>query len=515
MNVIKWILKALGALLTLLLLTLVAVYLTVDISRLTPSLERLVSHHTGAEAKLEGLTWASLNRLHLDRVTLTWPLSPEEEQAWSRYRTAKRAQREAGGKGADKGVDKGEDKGGADAEALERPLPALALCATSLDVGLALWPLLGGESLDLDLDGRLLSCLDDPTEPLEGATRRLTAQVSWRHDGGGVFGPVPKSGVEVKLKGALSELPSSELTPLLKRLPLEVKGSVNASFDLTLPLNKRGSLKPRQGDGSLLIEGQALSNGKGLVGAFEVPPLKLGTLRAQLRLTQGTLYFEEVTTNSSDLTGELTGSVGIRSSLQRLALKTHLSLDLSPELVKATPELKTIAMLQRRFFKPKGGGYHVGVEFQGSVKRLKSTPREFSPYSKSGRAQQREKRSSARVKPSTRRGRARPASRPKRKRATPARPQRKRARAPRAQRPKGERRFKGKRSTYSKRSKGASSAARDVEDEGEALGPLADPALDEVEEEVELEAGEEPEEGGAPEPAAEGGAQELEEAELE
>ena len=505
MNVIKWILKALGALLLLLTLTLVAVYLTVDISRLTPSLERIVSHHTGAEAKLEGLTWASLNRLHINRVTLTWPLSPEEEQAWSRYRAAKRAQRESG------------DKEGASAEALERPLPALAVCATSLDVGLGLWSLLGDESLDLDFDGRLLSCLDDPTEPLEGATRRLTAQLSWRHDKGGVFGAVPKSGVEVKLKGALSDLPSSELTPLLKRLPLEVKGSVNASFDLTLPLNKRGSLKPRQGDGELLIEGQALSNGKGLVGAFEVPPLKLGALRAQLRLTQGTLYFEEVTTRSSDLTGELTGSVGIRSSLQRLAVKAHLSLELSPELVKATPELKTIAMLQRRFFKPKGGGYHVGVELKGAVKRLRSTPREFSPYSKSGRSQQRQKRSSTRVKPSARRGRARPASRPQPKRATPTRPQRKRARA---QRSKGERRFKGKGSRYSKGSKNSkqskrSKKAQDSEEEPEALGPLADPTLDEVEEEVELEAGEEPEEGGAPEVPEEAGAQGDEGDELE
>lgn len=162
-------------------------------------------------------------------------------------------------------------------------------------------------------------------------------------------------------------------------------------------MTRRGSLQQRKGDGEVQIEISQLRNEEGMIGMLELPKMSLGDIKADLKLKQGTIHFNEFTIRSSDLTGEVTGSVGIRSALSRFSVKSHISLELSPEFVKNTPDIKKIAMLQRKFFKPKGAGYHVGIDLRGAASRLRPSAREYSPYSKEGRAQQREQRATPRA----------------------------------------------------------------------------------------------------------------------
>jgi len=453
MKILKSILKWFGALLLFVLLCLTAIYLTLDISRLTPSLEAILEHHSGADVKIKGLRWSGLNAVSFDQMQLTWPLSPEEELAWEAYRAAKRAKKN------DESV-----------ELPPRPLPALSLCATDIGASVELLPLLQNESAKLSLDGLILSCLDSPGSLVEGAPRRLQLQISAQH-AGGVFGPLPKTGFELKLKGELSELPSGDIPLLMERLPLKASGTLSASFDLTLPMTRRMTLQQRRGDGALTIELSGLRNEKGLIGMFEVPKMNLGDLRAKIDVKQGTLHFNEFTIRSPDLSGELTGSVGIRSKLSRLAIKSHVSLDLSPEFVKNTPDIKQIALLQRRYFKEQNGGYHVGVELRGPLSRLRPSAREYSPYSKEGRAQQRERRTSARAAPTrpraaSTRAQAKRASRPK----VGARPKR---REPVRRRPVRE----TKPNRSSRRAERAA-RRRAKSKTAEPLGPINDEALE-------------------------------------
>ena len=127
MKVIKWILKFVGGIVLLTLLSVVAVYLTLDISTLAPSIERIVKHNTGAETKLSELTWLSFDTLGLGQAKLTWPLSAEEEEAWEAYRAAKR-----------------EKKNDENVELPPRPLPALSVCATDVSVKVDLLELTQG-----------------------------------------------------------------------------------------------------------------------------------------------------------------------------------------------------------------------------------------------------------------------------------------------------------------------------------------------------------------------------------
>ena len=406
MKVIKWILTFLGGALLFTVLSVIAVYLTLDISTLSPSLEQLIQHHSGASAKLSGLRWSSFDTISFDQVKLTWPLSAEEQAEWDSYRSAKRAKK------SDESV-----------TVPSRPLPAMSVCATDVSAQVDLFKLAQDESATVVLDGLVLSCLDSPGSLKEGASRRLQAKVSARHKNG-ILGRMPKTGFELKAKGELSEVPTQDIKPLLDRLlPVKLSGAMSARFNLTLPMTRRGTLQQRKGDGEVLLEVSALKNDEGMIGMLELPKMSLGDIKADLKLKQGTVHFNEFTIRSSDLTGEVTGSVGIRSSLSRFSVKSHISLELSPEFVKNTPDIKKIAMLQRKFFKPRGAGYHVGVDLRGPASRLRSSAREYSPYSKEGRAQQRERRTGAR-----------PATRAKAKRANRPRPK------PRSAKPRSTRR---------------------------------------------------------------------------
>lgn len=378
MKVIKWIFKFLGGALLFLVMSVCAVYFTLDISLLTPSIEQVIEHKTGLDVDLKGLRWAGIDRIAFDQIKLTWPLTAEEEAAWDSYRTAKRAKK------TDETI-----------EIPPRPLPALSLCATDVSTAVGLSELVQGESAVLYFDGLILSCLDSPGSLAEGVNRRLQAKISAKHEHG-IFGEIPKTGFELKLKGSLSDVPTEDIQVLIDQLPLKVSGSVNAQFNLTLPMTRRMTLQQRKGDGTLSVEVSQLRNEKGLVGIVEIPKMNLGEIKANLNLKQGTIHLNEFTIRSPELTGEVTGSIGIRSTLSRLSLKSHISLELSPEFVKNTPEIKQIAMLQRKFFKPKGEGYHVGIELRGPISRLKPTAKEYSPFSKEGRAQQRENRSNVR-----------------------------------------------------------------------------------------------------------------------
>ena len=137
MKYIKSIFKWLGALLLLCVLSIFAMYFTLDISKLTPSVERLLAHNTGAAVQVEGLSWSSVDALSFDQLKLTWPLSPEEEEAWELYRAAKKAKRK------DESV-----------EVPERPSPALSVCATDVTATVNLSSLIQGKSASVFMKKR-------------------------------------------------------------------------------------------------------------------------------------------------------------------------------------------------------------------------------------------------------------------------------------------------------------------------------------------------------------------------
>lgn len=413
MKLLKLLLKSLGVLTLFLLLSLVCVYFTLDLSRLSPSLEALGAQLTGAQARLSGLTWAAPNALYLERVVLEWPLTPEEREAVEAFREAKKAERERreAGEGADP-----------NAEPLTPPPQPLKVCFSDVRVSVSVWSALVDDVAAGAFEGLLFSCEDAPGAIAESAQRVLRGEFTWQHEGG-LWAPLTTKGSDLKLHATLSEVTLADVPWVQRELPLKVEGAVSLEVDLEVPLTRQWVARLRAVEGSVRLDATGVRNEKGMVGAFEVPKLSLGEVKVALQVSKGQIDLERFSTRSADLSGEVTGGVTVRTSLKNLDLKTHLALEISPEFVQKTPEIKTIAMLQRRFFTPDGQGYKVGVELLGSISRPRATPKEFSPYSKSGRAQQRERKPAVKpaAKPATKTA-PRPAPKPAARPATPERP---------------------------------------------------------------------------------------------
>ena len=406
MKFLKLLLKILGVLVLFTLISLLFVYLTLDLSRLSPSIEALGGQVTGAEVRLGALTWPSPNALYLERVSLEWPLTPEEREAVEAFREAKKAERERreAGEAADPS-----------AEPLAPPPQPLKVCFSDVRVSVDLWAALAEGVASGSFEGLLFGCDDAPGAIVESTQRVLRGELTWQHEGG-LWAPVTPKGSDLKVRATLSELNLADVPWVSRELPLKVDGAVTLEVNLDVPLTRQGAARLRAVDGEVRLDATGVRNEKGLVGAFEVPKLALGEVKLALRVSKGQVDIDRFTTRSADLSGEVTGGLGVRTTLRNLDLKTHVALELSPEFVQKTPEIKTLAMLQRRFFTPDGQGYKVGVELAGSLARPRATPREFSPYSKSGRAQQRERKPA--VKPA-----AKPAPKPSAKPAArPAKP---------------------------------------------------------------------------------------------
>ena len=370
----------------LILFTAIALRFTLDLNRLRPDIERVMSEKSGGDFKISSLDFAGALGLSVPSAELTFPLTPEQELEWESFRSYLKERREA------------KSEGRPEPEAIKAPSPAMKLCVQNLNVDLPLSALmsvaLGGE-LSADLETKIFECGESEIPLAESEVRRLSVHVSTLWDGPSA----PKRAQDFSVRFKLNELELSEIDFLAHSSPVKLSGALVAEGEGVINIGRLGRLQLKKSTGILNLEVSGLKTKAATIDALELPAVTLGEVKAKLNFDRGELRLSEFQTRSDDLKGDLTGNIKVLGGWLRSKLELHVALDLSSEFMIKNPDVKTIATLQRRYFTRRGdGGYDVGILFKGSVNRPRVTAARNSPYSKEGRELNRNQKKRDRAK---------------------------------------------------------------------------------------------------------------------
>ena len=129
--------KLLIYMILLTLFTAIALRFTLDLNRIKPDLERIVSEKSGGDFKLSALEFSGILGLNVPSAELTFPLTAEQELEWESFRAYLKERREA------------KKAGQPEPEPITAPKPAMKLCTQNLNIDLPLGTILsltfGGE----------------------------------------------------------------------------------------------------------------------------------------------------------------------------------------------------------------------------------------------------------------------------------------------------------------------------------------------------------------------------------
>lgn len=400
MNLLLKISKAALYFISFVCFTLVALRLTLDLNELKPNLEKFISLKTGTKCQLKDLGFQGMLGLSLTSLELTFPLSPDQEAEWDKFRSYLRARREA------------KESGKAEPEPMKAPAPAPKLCLqnSQIDFGLGdvLSVVLGGQ-IEVSGESKLFTCGDVESESDPNGNRYLSFTASTQWDGVGT----PRRAQDVAISYKLNEIDLADVDFLQDYLPLNLKGNMQSQGQGHLVIGKLGRLQIKKSNASIKIEASGLKTDATTINALELPAVSLGDVNASLKLDRGQLDLEEFKTQSEEIKGEFTGHLKLFGAWTRTVLNIHISMDLSAGFIRKNPDVKTIATLQRRYFTRRGdGGYDVGVLLKGRVQKPRASAAKNSPYSKEGRSLSRNSRNAKQNKRSIQR-RNRPKVKPR------------------------------------------------------------------------------------------------------
>ncbi len=392
-------LKLFVYLILFLIFTLIGLRFTLDLNALKPEIEQQVSTLSGGQFKLSEVKLGGALGLRIPSAELTFPLTPEQETEWDRFRAYLKDRRQA------------KEAGRPEPEPLKAPAPAMKLCTQSMYIDLSLstvFSLVLGGDISAEVETLLFECGLPNGALTEIEPRRLSLSLKTLWDGLGT----PRRAQELSLKFKLNELDLGENELIRASSPIEVAGILVAEGEGVVNIGRLGRLQLKKSAGQLNLSIKALKTKAATISALELPPVSFGEVIAKLEFERGDLQVTELTTRSSDIQGDVTGHIRIFGGWIRSKLNVHIALDLSSEFIRKNPDVKTIATLQRRYFTLKGdGGYDVGVLIKGTVGRPRVTASRNSPYSKEGRKLSRQKkRDRAREKRSNNRPGARKSS---------------------------------------------------------------------------------------------------------
>ena len=149
------------------------------------------------------------------------------------------------------------------------------------------------------------------------------------------------------------------------------KLNINASLDL--PMNVRMTPLWSRLRGKVSFELKQLSSEATQIehpsmGALDLPALQVDLFKGQIRFDKKKAeLIPEWIIDGPGLHGEVSGYSSLGNRIKRSRLDLEIGVELNKDFTDKAPFVRTVAMMSRKYMKPKSGGYELSLRLGGTI----------------------------------------------------------------------------------------------------------------------------------------------------